>query len=585
MYDKPQGSEFSIGRLLSPFRRDYLKFLSGTVLRQALVVLGGYSMVWALRIYTGRNSLSVMWLVIALVAFDGIYVGLDVGLNALFARRISFPLFGSLRSASLRKVFSMPLEWHQRETAGALVAKVNNGVGRVVQTGEAVSRELCPSLIRTFFSLVPLVIFSIATAPILAAAFAIFGWLTVVENRKRREFRKGRHENYVRDSGVFSEYVQSVQPVIQFGQAPRLLDSYNRLQNEIRDQGLEEMNIAYAYGWRKNMVLSVAKRACQALWIWQLRLGRFDAAMVMYLNMLTEELLTSFWGYAGLLERIFEDLEPARILVELLNSQPAIVEQPGLNPVPVPERVGIHLMNIHFSYARGKQVVRNFSLSIEEGQILGIVGRSGSGKTTIHQLLSRLFDIQQGQLLVAGTDIRQWPLEQLRSVFSTVTQGGGVFFSGMNILDTIRFAHPDATVEEVMGAARCACIHDDIEKMPASYFTVLQQGGSNLSKGQQQRIALAQALLALRDGRKVLVLDEFTSQLDAETESRILRNLRPCLAGRTVIIIAHRLSTVRDIADRIVVLQDGVVVEQGSHDELVDRNGWYAEMSRLQAVG
>jgi ATP-binding cassette subfamily B protein len=481
-------------------------------------------------------------------------------------------------------VFSMPLEWHQGETAGALVAKVNNGVGRVVQTGEAISRELCPSVIRTFFSMVPLVIFSIITAPILGIAFAIFGWLTVIENRKRREFRKGRHNNYVRDSGVFGEYVQAVQPVIQFGQATRLLDSYNGLQQEIMHQGMEEMNIAYAYGWRKNMVLSAAKRVCQGLWIWQLRMGRLDAAMVMYLNMLTEELLASFWGYAGLLERIFEDLEPARILVELLNARPAILETEGVEPVKVPECVGIHLVNIHFAYARGKQVVRNFNLSIEEGKILGIVGRSGSGKTTIQQLLSRLFDIQQGQLLVGGTDIRRWPLTQLRGVFSSVAQGGGVFFSGISILDTIRFARPDATMEEVAAAAHCACIHDDILRLPARYDTLLQQGGSNLSKGQQQRIALAQALLALGEDRKVLVLDEFTSQLDSETESRILRNLRPWLAGRTVIIIAHRLSTVRDIADRIVVLQDGVVVEQGSHDELVQHNGWYARMARLQAV-
>lgn len=580
----PQGSEFNIRRLLVPFRADYLKFVGGTIVRQALVVIGGYSMVWALRLCTGKTTLSVWWLVVALVAFDGIYVGLDVALNAMFARRISFPLFGHLRAASLHKVFTMPLEWHQRETAGALVAKVNNGVGRVVQTGEAISRELCPSVIRTFFSLVPLVIFSIATAPILAAAFAIFGWLTVIENRKRREFRRGRHDNYVRDSGIFAEYVQAVQPVIQFGQATRLLDSYNSLQQEIMHQGMEEMNIAYAYGWRKNMVLSASKRICQALWIWQLRMGRLDAAMVMYLNMLTEELLASFWGYAALLERIFEDLEPARILVELLNARPAIVETDGLPPVTVPELVGIHLVDIHFSYARGKQVVRNFNLSIEEGKILGIVGRSGSGKTTIQHLLSRLFDIQQGQLLVAGTDIRQWPLTQLRGVFSSVTQGGGVFFSGISVLDTIRFARPEATTEEAVAAARCACIHDDIVKMPARYETVLQQGGSNLSKGQQQRIALAQALLALRDDRKVLVLDEFTSQLDSETESRILRNLRPWLAGRTVIIIAHRLSTVRDIADRIVVLQDGAVVEEGSHDELVQHNGWYARMARLQAV-
>jgi ABC-type multidrug transport system fused ATPase/permease subunit len=333
------------------------------------------------------------------------------------------------------------------------------------------------------------------------------------------------------------------------------------------------------------MVLSAAKRMCQALWIWQLRQARLDAAMVMYLNMLTEELLASFWAYSALLERIYEDLEPARILLELLRAEPGISEGTDVQPVPVPERVGIHLVNIQFSYARGKQVVKNFSLSIDEGKILGIVGRSGSGKTTIQNLLSRLFDIEKGQLLVGGTDVRRWPLEQLRGVFSSVAQGGGVFFSGSTIFETIRFARPDADLDEVVAAARCACIHEDVMRMPRGYETELQQGGSNLSKGQQQRIALAQALLALRHDRKVLVLDEFTSQLDSETEARILRNLRPWLAGRTVIIIAHRLSTVREIADRIVVLQDGTVVEQGSHDELVGRGGWYAEMARLQAVG
>jgi ABC-type multidrug transport system fused ATPase/permease subunit len=157
--------------------------------------------------------------------------------------------------------------------------------------------------------------------------------------------------------------------------------------------------------------------------------------------------------------------------------------------------------------------------------------------------------------------------------------------SGTTILDTIRFARPDATIAEATEAARCACIHDDIERLPAGYATLILHSGANLSKGQQQRIALAQALLALDNDRKVMVLDEFTSQLDSETEARILRNLRPWLQGRTAIIIAHRLSTVRDIADRIVVVEDGAIVEDGSHQQLMDRNGWYAEMARYQGTG
>jgi len=542
-------------------------------------------MVWAIRLCLQNRSIPEWWLIVGLLAFDSIYLGLDISLNRLFARRLSFPLFARLRTTALEKTFQMPLEWHQRQSAGALVAKVNDGVGRVVQNGEAISRELCPSIIRTGFSLVPLILFSVLTAPVLLIAMAAFCWLTVLENRERDGYRKGRHAKYVRDSGVFSEYVQSIQPVIQFGQAGRLLGEYQRLQQQIMDEGLEEMDVAHRFGWRKNMVLSVAKRLCQGIWIWQLRQGRLDAAMVMYLNMLTEELLGSFWGYAGLLERLYEGLEPTRVLLELLNEPPEIADIPGTPPIPVPPGgVSVDLVNVQFSYKRDKQVIRDFSLAIPEGTVLGIVGRSGSGKTTIQSLLSRLFDVEDGRILVCGTDIRKWPLEQLRGVFAYVSQAGGVFLSDTSVADTIRFARPDASLREVVEAAKCACIHDDIVRLPHKYRTRVRRGGSNFSKGQQQRIALAQALLALKDNRKVVVLDEFTSHLDSETERRILFNMAPWLAGRTVIIVAHRLSTVRHIADRIVVLEQGSIVEDGSHEELVQRNGWYAEMARLQAV-
>lgn len=570
--------------LLQPFRRDYAKYLTGTVVRQALLVLGGYSMVWAMRICLAHRTIPEWWLIIALVLFDSLFLGLDISLNTLYTRRLSFPLFARLRTSALRKVFDMPLQWHQQQTSGALVAKVNNGVGRVVQTAEALSRELCPSVIRTLMTLVPLLIFSLMTAPVLLLALLVFGCLTVVENKRRGRFRKGRHEKYVRDSGVFSEYVQSVQPVIQFGQTGRLLNEYTRLQQQIMDQGIAEIDVANRFAWRKNMVLSAAKRICQGMWIWQLRKGSTDVAMVMYLNMLTEDLLGSFWGYASMLEHVYEGLEPTKTLLHLLEEPSEITDAPDAAPVPVPERVGIQLENVRFSYSRGKHVIHDFNLAIEEGKVLGVVGRSGSGKTTIQSLLSRLFDVDEGHIRVCGTDIRKWPLKQLRGVFAHVSQAGGVFLSGSTILDTIRFARPQSSFREVVEAAKCACIHDDITRMPRKYHTRMRQGGANLSKGQQQRLALAQALLALKDDRKVVVLDEFTSQLDSETETRILRNIVPWLAGRTVIIIAHRLSTVRHVADEIVVLEEGAIVEQGSHQELVDRNGWYAEMARLQAV-
>jgi ABC-type multidrug transport system fused ATPase/permease subunit len=223
-------------------------------------------------------------------------------------------------------------------------------------------------------------------------------------------------------------------------------------------------------------------------------------------------------------------------------------------------------------------------LKIEPGSIVGIVGRSGCGKTTLHGLMTRLFSIDQGRILVGGTDVEEWPLDQLRGTFAYVTQSGGAFFSGMSVLDVLRFARPDATIEEVTAAAKIACIHEDIEHMPFRYAAILGERGVNISRGQQQRIALAQAILSLGSSRKILVLDEFTSALDAETERRVLANLRPLLRERTAIIVAHRLSTIREIADKIVVLDKGDIIEEGTHTELLARGGWYADMVKLQRV-
>jgi ABC-type multidrug transport system fused ATPase/permease subunit len=305
----------------------------------------------------------------------------------------------------------------------------------------------------------------------------------------------------------------------------------------------------------------------------------------MYLNMLTDQLMASFGGYASLLERLYDGLEPTRVLVKLMSDRPAIADDSTRPPVAVAGCAGIHMRDVGFTYPRRVEpVMRNLHLTVAPGMVLGIVGRSGCGKTTIHNLLTRLFDVQRGSIEVCGQDVRQWPLQQLRGTFSYVSQNGGACFSGMRMVDVLRFTRPEATMREVVQVAKAACIHEDICRMPLKYRTRVGLNGTMLSKGQQQRIGLAQALIALQNDRKILVLDEFTSALDSETEARILRNLEPWLAGQTVIIIAHRLSTVRKLAHEIVVLDPSGIVERGTHAELIARDGWYAGMARLQAI-
>jgi ABC-type multidrug transport system fused ATPase/permease subunit len=570
--------------LLRPFAGEYRRFLAGVVLRQALAVLGGYSLVCALRQALRHATVPEWAFVIALIAFDAGWQAFDLHLNYFFSAQISYPLFGSLRLRALEQVLRMPMEWHQRQSSGELVGNVNNGVGKVVQTAEGLSRELIPALIQTGFSLVPLLLFSAGTTPLLLVALSVFLWLTVLENRERRPFAKRRHQDYARDFEQFSEAVQAIQSVVQYGQEGQVLRKYRRVQQRILHAGLAEARIGNRYGFRRNLAISIAKRACQGIWIWQYRRNTMDAAMILYLNMLTEQLLGSFFGYASLIERIYEGMEPARVLVKLMGERPAIADAADVAPVEAPERIGIRISNVRFAYPRRKTpVLSDLSLTIGHGTVLGIVGRSGAGKTTIQNLLTRMFDVQGGTIEVAGRDVRHWPLDQLRGLFAHVSQNGGAFFTGMTVAETIRFTRPDAPLRDVVRAAKAACIHEDICRMPEKYRTRLGQGGATLSKGQQQRMVLAQALLSLDDERKILVLDEFTSALDSETEARILENLETWMAGRTVIIIAHRISTVRRLADEIIVLDREGIAERGTHDELLARGRWYAEMAQSQS--
>jgi ABC-type multidrug transport system fused ATPase/permease subunit len=556
------------------------------VLRQALVVAGGYSLVWALRLCLRHTSVPEWIFVLAFLTFDAGYLTFDLTLNYLFSSRISYPLFGRLRTGALEHILRMPLEWHQRQTSGALTGRVNNGVGKVVQTVEGVSRELIPSVVQTLFSLVPLLLISPATMPPVLLALGIFMWLTVREHGQRKPLARARYADYNRDFEYFSETMQAVQPVVQYGQQSRVLGRYDRVQRRIASRGLEEARIGNRFGFSRNMVLAVARRVCQGVWIWQYRHNAIDAAMILYLNMLTEQLLASFGGYASLVERLYDGLAPTRSLVNLFREKPTIADAPGVERLEVPERIGIRLNGVRFAYpGRGRMVLRDFNLEVEPGTVLGIVGRSGGGKTTMQNLLGRTFDVQHGSVQVGGHDVRRWPLEQLRGLFSTVSQNGGVFFTGMRIADIVRLPRPDASLREVVQAAQAACIHHEICSLPQKYRTRIGQGGVTFSKGQQQRIALAQALIALQGDRRVLVLDEFTSALDSETEERILHNIRPLLEGRTVIIIAHRLSTIRKLAGRIVVLDRTGIAEEGTHDELIDAGGWYSGMARLQASG
>ena len=252
----------------------------------------------------------------------------------------------------------------------------------------------------------------------------------------------------------------------------------------------------------------------------------------------------------------------------------------GKNPITVDEIAGdIDFSHIDFSYNPEKQILFDFNLDVKRGQKIALVGATGSGKTTVVNLLTRFYDVDKGRITIDGIDVNDIPKKTLRSAIAIVLQDTVLFQD--TIANNIRYGKLDATMDEIKAAAETAEAREFIERLPDGYETVLTEGGSNLSQGQRQLLSIARAVLA---DPKILILDEATSSVDTRTEMHIQEAMVALMKNRTSLIIAHRLSTIRD-ADCIIVMKDGTIMESGNHDELLAKKGVYYNLYQNQFAG
>ena len=268
-------------------------------------------------------------------------------------------------------------------------------------------------------------------------------------------------------------------------------------------------------------------------------------------------------------------MDSAQRVFEIIDSKPDLDEPE--NPVRLDDIKGdIKITDAYFEYEAGRPVIKNVNLSVEPGKMLGIVGKSGAGKSTLVNLVARLYDLKEGIITVDGVPVKDLAVEDLRKSIGIVSQEMYLFMG--TITDNIRYARTDATMEEVIAAAKTASAHDFIVKLPDGYDTRIGSGGQDLSGGEKQRLSIARAII---QNPRILVLDEATASMDTETEWSIQKSLAKLQEGRTTIAIAHRLSTLRD-ADMLAVVEDGRVVEYGTHAELIQQKGQYYTLYRIQ---
>lgn len=299
--------------------------------------------------------------------------------------------------------------------------------------------------------------------------------------------------------------------------------------------------------------------------------------------------LTCFLSYAnqytkpfneisGVITELQNALACAARVFELIEEEPEVPDKESAL-VLEDAKGDICLEHVYFSYTADKKLIQDFNLSVKPGQRIAIVGPTGCGKTTLINLLMRFYDVNEGEIFVDGTEIRDITRGSLRTNYGMVLQD--TWIRNGTVRDNIVIGKPDATMEEIIGAAKASRAHDFIKRLPKGYDTVLGEEGGNLSQGQKQLLCITRVMLCLPP---MLILDEATSSIDTRTEIKIQQAFARMMEGRTSFIVAHRLSTIKE-ADVILVMKDGNIIEQGNHEELLKQNGFYAELYNSQFAG
>ena len=374
---------------------------------------------------------------------------------------------------------------------------------------------------------------------------------------------------------VAEQGLQSIQVVKAFGQEKAEEDLLYSASQATVGAALKARSIKALLSPVVNIIVAI----CTAIVLWR-------GAVLIVAGSMTVGDLTVYLAYLTKFFKPVKDLATTTNVIAqtgvgverirtVLDEDSVIPEDPdGLEPESLAG--AIEFDHIAFGYDPANPILRDLSFKIKPGQFVGIVGPTGSGKSTVVSLIPRFYDVQSGTVHIDGHDVREYKLKHLRDQIGYVLQDT-VLFRG-TIFENIAFGRPDATREEIIAAAKLANAHDFIMAMPLAYDTMVGDRGSTLSGGQRQRIGIARVMIR---NSPILLLDEPTAALDSESERLVIDALEKLMKGKTVIAIAHRLSTIRD-ADQIVVIKDGVVAESGNHEELMARNGIYAELHRTQ---
>lgn len=585
-----------IGRFARPHRRKLTLFLLLSVLTALLAVatpvLAGQVVD---QIVMGSRPDVVIRLALLIAAIALVEAGLSLFIRWLSAT-IGEELILDLRTAVFDHVQRMPIAFFTRTRTGALVSRLNNDVIGAQRAFSDTLSGVAGNLVMLLLTLAVMVRISWQITLLALVLLPVFVLpARRMGNRLARLERESADHNAVMSTQMTERFSAPGATLVKlFSRPDRESAEFAVRARRVRDIGVRTAMVQSIFMTSLMLVSALALALVYGLGGFLALRGRLDAGAVVSLALLLTRLYAPLTALAGARLEVMSALVSFERVFEVLDLKPLIEESPGAVSVP-DGPVSVQLDSVRFSYPSadkvslasleevatldtkgGVEVLHDISFHIEPGQMVALVGSSGAGKSTIAQLIPRLYDVDSGAVRLAGLDVRELTAESLRRTLGMVTQDGHLFHE--TVRANLLLARPQATEEQLWDALRRARLEGLIASLPDGIDTVVGERGYRLSGGERQRLTIARLLLARP---RVVILDEATAHLDSTSEAAVQEALGEALEGRTAVVIAHRLSTVR-AADLILVIEDGRIVERGRHPELLAAGGRYAELYRTQ---
>ena len=521
------------------------------------------------------------------VDFPGIFrilmeITVIVGITALaqwvmnvINNRITYRVVRDIRNEAFHKLQKLPLSYLDSHPAGEIVSRVIADVDQFADGLLMGFTQLFTGVLTILGTL--FFMFSVNAAISLVVVLVTPVSLLVAAFIARRTYQMFRLQSEVRgeQTGFVEEMVGEQKVVQAFGREEKALEQFDEINERLRKCSLRAIFFSSITNPSTRFVNSLVYTGVGVVGALSVIGGGLTVGQLSCFLSYANQYTKPFNEISGVVTELQNALACAGRVFELIEEEPQLPDAP--DAVTLEEAAGqVDIANVSLAYRKDQRLIENFNLQVQPGQRVALVGPTGCGKTTVINLLMRFYDVDGGEISVDDTDIRRMTRKSLRKNYGMVLQD--TWLKQGTIRENIAYGKPDATLDEVVQAAKAAHAHSFIKRLPQGYDTVIGEDGGAISQGQKQLLCIARVMLCLPP---MLILDEATSSIDTRTEARIQKAFAKMMQGRTSFIVAHRLSTIRD-ADTILVMRDGHIIEQGNHQELLRRGGFYAELYNSQ---